>query len=262
MVKPLLRSFCDFAFLITCFLMAAAHAPAEGFRIATRIYVGDDETLVSEATTLFLDGAVYDFLSEPEQIAVFRKPTGGKPGRFILLDPARSVQTEFTTEQLAGAIEGLTKFATQQSDPAAQHAANPQFKESFHPESGRLILASYVENYSVATQPAEHPEAMPDYIEFLDWYARLNTLLRADAMPPGPRLKLNAALARHKAVPLSVELKRSGSKEPLRAKHDFTWRLSRDDMGRIEDVRTAMAGFRKVSNEEFLRRAEPTSRPR
>ena len=57
---------------------------AEGFRIETQIFVGEDEQPVSETTTLFLEGVVYDFLKSPAQTAVFRKPGGGKPGRFIL----------------------------------------------------------------------------------------------------------------------------------------------------------------------------------
>ena len=54
---------------------------------------------MSETTTLFLDGVVYDFLKKPEQTAVFRKPGGGKPGQFILLNEQRSILTKFSTEQ-------------------------------------------------------------------------------------------------------------------------------------------------------------------
>ena len=79
--------------MLTCLAVPRA-ARAEEFRIETRVYVGDEKEPVSETTTLFLDGVVYDFLAEPAQIAVFRKPGGGKPGRFILLDPEHGVRTE------------------------------------------------------------------------------------------------------------------------------------------------------------------------
>ena len=38
---------------------------------------------------------------------------------------------------------------------------------------------------------------------------------------------------------MKVELKRAGE-DPLRAEHDFTWRLSQDDLKRIDDVRASI----------------------
>ncbi len=244
------------ALLLICMSPGVSHvSAAEGFRIETAIYVGDEEKPESEATTLFLDGVVYDFLANPEQTAVFRKPTGGKPGRFILLDPQDRIRTEFTTEQLSGAMNKLRTWASRQEDPFLQFAADPDFKESFEPESGQLILASHMESYTVATTRVEHAAALAEYREFLDWYAQLNTLL-SGGPPPEPRLRLNAALARHEVVPVKVELTRGREKEPLRAEHKFTWRLSREDLDRIDEVRASLAAYKSVPNEEFLRTTE------
>jgi hypothetical protein len=231
---------------------------ADGFRIETKIYVGNEEVPVSETTTLFLDGVVYDFLQAPEQVAVFKKPAGGKPGRFILLDPQHRTRTELTTEQVGGAMKKLRSWAAQQSDPFLEFAANPEFEESFDSTSGRLVLASHLENYTVATATAEHETALAEYREFLDWYTQLNTLLSAGP-PPEPRLRLNAALAKHHVVPTKVELTRAGESESLRAEHNFTWRLSREDVERIDDVRASLAAYRSVPNEAYLetRHAEP-----
>jgi len=227
---------------------------AEEFRIETTIYVGDEEAPVSSTTTLFSGGVVYDFLDQPEQIAVFRRPGGGKPGRFILLDPERRVRTELSTDRLAGAMNKLRTWAGRQKDPFLQFAADPQFQESFDHDSGKLVLASHEESYRIETEPAEQPGALAEYREFLDWYARLNTLLQAGP-PPEPRLQVNAALARYQVVPMRVELTRAGDKEPLRAEHDFTWRLSQDDRARIDDACASLAAYRPVDNAEFLRGA-------
>ena len=57
-------------------LCGTANYAAEGFRIETKIFVGDEKeaSRASETTTtLFSDGVVYDFLQKPEQTAVFRK---------------------------------------------------------------------------------------------------------------------------------------------------------------------------------------------
>jgi hypothetical protein len=242
--------------LVFSFTIAPQLFAAEGFRIETTILVGDEEEPASRTTTLFLDGIVYDFLEQPAQVAVFRHPTGDKPGRFILLAPPQRIRTEITTDQLTGAMTKLRTWAARQNDPFLQFAADPQFKESFEPASGQLVLASHLENYTVSTTRPQHAELLGDYCEFLDWYTRLNTLITAGP-PPEPRLRLNAALARHEVVPLVVELQRAGDKEPLRAEHKFTWRLSRADHDRIEEVRASLASYRAVDNSEFQLATRP-----
>ena len=242
-------------------LSSDSAALAVDFRISTKIYVGEEvkegkkeAVPVSETTTLFLDGVVYDFLSDGSQTAVFRK-LAGKDGRFILLHTDRQIRTELSTTQVAGAMEKLKTWAAKQRDPMLKFAANPDFKESFEPEGSRLILASHLETYTVTTEPVENAEAIAQYREFLTWYTQLNTLLHAGP-PPEPRLRLNEALARRRLQPIKVELTRDGEKEPLRAVHEFTMRLSRDDMAKIEEVRTSLASFREVTNEEFLKRTQ------
>jgi hypothetical protein len=244
--------------IVATLTSTATPASADGFRIETKVFVGEEEAPVSESTTLFSSGVVYDFLKQSEQTAIFRKPITNKPGRFILLSAKKGVSTEIPTDKLTGAMDKVRTWASQQSDPFLKFAANPEFEETFEPDTGKLVLASHFESYSVATTRAEHPDAMNEYREFLDWYTQLNTLLTSHT-PPDPRLHLNAALARRNALPTTVELTRAGNDEPLRAEHDFTWRLSQDDKRRIEDVRAALSSYRKVDNDEFRRltRDEP-----
>jgi hypothetical protein len=243
------------------FTLSTTPVHADGFRIETKVFLGDEEKPISENTTLFSEGVVYDFLKQSEQTAVFSKPTGDKPGRFILLSVKKGVSTEIPTDRLAGLVGKVRDWASRQSDPFLKFAANPDFDESFEPQSGKLVLASHVESYKVDTSRVEHPEAMQEYREFLDWYAQLNTILTSGP-PPEPRLQLNAALARRNALPMKVELTRAGEDEPLRAEHKFTWRLSQEDKSRIDDVRAALASYRKVDNSEFLRltREEPSDK--
>jgi hypothetical protein len=152
---------------------------------------------------------------------------------------------------LARAVDKLTTWAARQKDPYLKFAANPKFDESFNEESGKLVLASHAERYQIESTPVEELEALAEYREFLDWYARLNTLLVAGP-PPGPRLEVNAALARYQVVPVSIELTRSDKDERLRAEHEFTWRLSKDDLARIDEAHASLAAYREVSNEQFL----------
>ncbi len=212
MALRLFRRVSNLILVLAAISTLAASSLAEGFRIETKVFTGDDKhkELVSETTTLFLNGAVYDFLKKPEQTAVFRKPTGGKPGQFILLSDEHSVMTKFSTDDVAGAMKKLRTWASHQPNQFLQFAANPEFDESFDNDSGKLVLSSQFETYTIETTPAEHPDALGDYREFLDWYTQLNTLLTSGKMPPEPRLRVNAVLARHKVVPLKVELTRPG----------------------------------------------------
>jgi len=230
-------------------------AMAEDFRVETKIFAGENETPISETTTLFYEGNVYDFIKSPAQTAVFTKSNGQRPSRFILLNDEQKLRTEFPTEKLATAMEKVRAVASRHDDPFLKFAANPDFEETFDATTGKLVLASHMESYTVETQPMEHADAAKDYRNFLDWYAQLNTLL-VGGPPPQPRLELNKALARRKVLPLKVERSRIGEKEPLRAEHEFTWRLSQDDKKRIDEVQAALAGYRKVENEEFRNAAD------
>lgn len=250
---------CLFALALLLVGWEPRHAPAaESFRIETKIFVGEDDEEaepVSKTTTLFQNNIVYDFLEKPEQTAVFRKPLGDRPGRFILLCDKERIQTEISTEQLTGTMTKLRSWARQQKDPFLQFAAAPRFDETFDADKGELILASHLQTYTVETTPTDHHESLADYREFLDWYTQLNTLL-ATHVPPDPRLKLNDSLARHKVFPAKIELKRAGE-DPIRAEHIFTWRLSQKDVQRIDDVRTGLASYRQTENQEFLKLTEP-----
>ena len=75
----------------------------EEFRVESKVFAGKNETPVSESLTLFADGRVYDFLSSPREITVFDFPRG----RIVLIDAARKLRTELTTEQLNDFIDKL-----------------------------------------------------------------------------------------------------------------------------------------------------------
>src|SRR5262245_62467253 len=84
-----------FSFILILSLMLGTPATAaEGFRIETKVFAGKEKAPVSETTTLFRNGVVYDFLKKPQQTAVFRKPGNGAPGRFILISDSHSIRTE------------------------------------------------------------------------------------------------------------------------------------------------------------------------
>ena len=162
----------------------------------------------------------------PSNRPSFSKPSGDKPGRFILLDPQHRDSAPSSPPTSSPA-----RWTSSELGPGSRRtrsckfAANPEFKESFESGSGKLVLRVIWRPTPSTRRRPSIRKPLAEYREFLDWYAQLNTLLSAGP-PPEPRLRLNEALARHKVIPLKVELTRAGEKEPIRAEHQFTWRLS------------------------------------
>ncbi|OHB74985.1 MAG: hypothetical protein A2W31_15635, partial [Planctomycetes bacterium RBG_16_64_10] len=222
----------------------------------TQIYVGDEAEPTSSNLTLFRGGVVYDFLATPTQIVVFKpSPSGG--GRFILLDPSRQLRSEIRTEAIEGFLTELQAWAASQEDPLLQFAAHPEFREHFEPSRGSLRLDSDWMQYDLLTTAARDQETMAAYREFSDWYGRLNSVTHVGSTPPFPRLAVNAALCRHARLPQRVELvipaRRPFRTKDLvmRAEHQISWRLSRQDQQRIDEVDRQLIQYSKVPYEEF-----------
>ncbi len=232
-------------------LLLGPTAVAVDFRIETKVYAGDEELPVTQNTTLFQNGVVYDFLEVSKRVAIFRHRQEGQPGQFLLIDPVRSVKTTVTTDRIDTAIDKLRSWSRTQRNPLLTFAADPSFDEKFDAESGSLTLESQQMTYRLATLAVEHSDVWRDLRNYFDGYAKLNCIL-SSSMPPTPRLVVNAALEKHNVVPVEVNLSLEGDENPqLRAEHLYTWRLSKDDRARIALVGEQLVSFREVSNAEF-----------
>lgn len=236
--------------------MSVASARAEEFRIETRVFSGDAQEPASESVTLFQEDVIYDFLEDSKQVAIFRRPRGDTPGRFILLDREREVRTEITTDRIAAVMTKLRDWASKQDDTYLKFAADPRFDETYNETTGELVLESPLQTYRLTTTPIEKSSAQTQLQDFLNWYTQLNALVHGGP-PPFPRLAVNTSLARHAAVPLEVQLINSGDKPALRSEHLITWRISKQDRQRIDEAVNQIAEFKEVSNEEF-HKAEKT----
>jgi len=229
---------------------------ADDFRVENQVFLGKEKEPVSRSTTIFHEGVVYDYMQEPSEAIVFDKAAG----RFILLDMARRMQSELTTEQVATFAERLRRTAGAQEDPFLQFLAAPKFDEQFDKEAGSLSLTSPWMTYRLLLVDAGSPAIAQQYREFSDWYARLNSMLHPGSKPPFARLLLNEALVRYTVVPREVELtvtpKKSfpPKKTTFRSRHELARRVAQSDLDRVTQTREFMAIFQRVAFEQYRKK--------
>lgn len=239
------------ASLLAFCLLVASFAQAVDFRIETKVFLADEEVPVSQNTTLFESGVIYDFAESPSRVAIFHQGAGDQGGRFLLLAPALNLKTEVDTARVDAALDKLGQWALRQENPLLRFAANPQFEEKWNEESGELALTGPAMEYKLLTTPLEQPNASRALANYWNWYAKLNCLL-SPSLPPHARLEVNKQLVTRKLLPLEVNLTLSKDESTrLRAEHDYTWRLSKEDRDRIRLVGNQLDMFDEVSNEEF-----------
>ena len=244
--------------MLGAILLATGPAMADDFRVENEVFVGRQKKPASQSTTIFHDGVVYDFMSEPEEVIVLDQAAG----RFVLLDMKRRVRSDLSTDDVTSFTEQLRRSAENHRDPFISFLANPKFEERFDEDSKELILSSAWMTYRLVLQSVESPEVAKQYREFCDWYTRLNTMLHQGSKPPTARLLVNEALSRHEATPREVRLTITPKKTfpptrtVLRSQHQVIHQVAEADLDRVTQTREFMSIFKPVSFEQY-RAAEP-----
>lgn len=249
---------------LAIWLCAPLPAVAEDFRIQTRVFKEDEETPISQNLTLFRGGVVYDYLSEPAETTIFDRARGDKPGRFVLLDPARQVQAEVPLTQLERFTSNLQLWAAAQSDPFVRFLAQPEFKEELDPKDQSWTYSSRWMNYRVKATPAADATVFQQYDAFSESFVRLNTMLTIRSRPPYGlgRLSVNASLRVRREIPTEVHLVVDSPsrflrrKSTYRSEHALTTLLSQPDQARIRETQTQLVNFKRIELEEYLERPE------
>lgn len=225
---------------------------ADDFRIQTKVYAGKEKKPVSQNVTLFQAGYVYDYLSDPERVAVFDQAHG----RFILLDPSRKVKVEIKTGDVLVFSQKSHDWAAQSSNAFLKFAADPQFEVAYSDE-GELMLGSQYLSYRVETVPASTPKTSQQYREFSDWYARFNSMYYVGSTPPFPRLEVNRELAERGLIPTQVAINIPAQRTlgvrgvSMHTEHRVSWRLLQRDLERIAETANQLAAFETVDLREF-----------
>ncbi len=225
---------------------------ADDFHIESSVYNGKDPKPVSQNTTIFRAGIVYDYLSD-KSVAVFDKPRG----RFLLVDPVRHVKTEVKTDELQRFCDELQERAAKEKNAYVKFVSNPHFDVSIDEKTAELLLKSPHMTYRVSTLKAESDDAAQQYREFSDWYARLNAM--TNHTPPFPRMVVNEELLNRGLVATQVQLTipqqvvNLGQGVSLRSEHQIKWKLLKLDLDMITTTETQLGSFKPVSLEKYQR---------
>ena len=238
-----------------CYAQGAGSAAetyvAQGFRISTQIYdisrmpAAGDGQVISSSLTLCHNGRVYDYVSMADELVIYDPVEH----QFLVLNPSRGLSTVITFDEIRHHMETRVRRTeeylqemTESGDPkAATEAASirfqlqPEFRETFDPMKGTLILTSSEMTYRVETRKWPDAVQVDRYLTYRDWAAKLNSVLHPENLFPEPRLAVNDALRRQKQrMPVTVELdRRPNASSRLRAEHQITVGLADDDRTRI-----------------------------
>jgi len=226
----------------------------------TAIYRAGDKTPVAETLTIFTDGIVYDFLlGNAREMTMFDRTHD----RIVLLDPARQVKAELSTEAI---LAFVAKMKTRLDDVQRRYLNGAGMTLETEADGWIKLSNDRVIYRARGVRPKESSATL-EYRQFADWYARLNAM-RLGNLPPFARLRLNAELAERGMIPQEVQrtvvLKKglTESKETLRSRHVTNWRLSQTDRKWIDRVGTYLTTFRTVPFSEYVRQTNMATLPK
>ncbi len=230
---------------------------AEEFRIETEIFVDDAKEASGETLTIFSEGIVYDFVRKGnEEITVFDQARD----RFVMLDTKRRVKTVLTLDDL---LNYVAQLRASLNDEDRSFLLGDEMKVEVG-EDGWLTLSNGSVTYRVEGEEPKAKEAVANFRQFADWYARLNSL-RPGNSPPFARMQVNSELAARGLIPKTIErtiTQRRGlqeKKQVIRSQHIPNWRLSQTDRSHIDRAGRCLADYTDVSLREYLQLPEEPS---
>ncbi len=254
------------AFLAAATMVLANGSVARGeeyqnLHVESKVYVVGQSKPITETTTIFHAGFVYDFLRDPNE-ARDPETTIFDPvkGRFVIIDPQRRLWTQVSTQDVKAFADKLRIEAAGHTDALLNFLAAPNFKEQN--EKDELVFDSPFIVYRLKTISAKNKQGMRQYAEFSHWYAQLNPMLNPQSLPPFGRMAINDALEQREVLPVEVQMtllpKQKGARSlSLKADHRFQWTLLEPDRQRIDEAGKQLAVFKQITLEEYNRRVNP-----
>lgn len=237
---------CNVLLIVLTMFVCKTHCAAQDIRVYTTV---SDVTRpgqpkpISHSLTLFHAGKVYDYMEETGEVVIF-EPVHH---RFVILNKDYTATevpfaelNHFLDAARADSLNYLRKIQMQGNpnadrlDALVRFQLNPTFEEQEGPNGQSLELKSDHLTYTVKTARIDSTQYVRQYLDYTDWAARLNFVLRPKSTYPEARLKLNDALRRMEVLPVQVDLQLQTA-EPVRyrAEHQFAWEFLSVDRSHI-----------------------------
>ncbi|WP_437187459.1 hypothetical protein SH668x_000855 [Planctomicrobium sp. SH668] len=199
--------------------------------------------VISRSLTLFHAGKVYDYMEDSGEVVIF-EPVHH---RFVIISKS-STATEVPFSEINHHLESakleslsyLDRLKPLENPKDARLQAlvrfqlSPEFNETKDTDKNLIEMKSEHLNYQVKTAKIDTPQLARQYLDYTDWAARLNFVMRPNSTYPEARLKLNETLRRDDLLPTQVDLELMMA-EPvkLRADHQFSWEFLSADRTQI-----------------------------
>jgi hypothetical protein len=233
--------------LAALLVLAGPGASAEDFRIQTKVFAEGAKEPVSQNTTIFHGGLVYDFIEKPAEALVF------DPGNehLALIDPQREQWAEITVGQIDALVPALKQKLAARDDGLSAFLVSPRFQQEAGAAAGESNFVAPWMRYQVQAAPAANAELARQYAVFSFHSTRLSALRRPALLA---RLAVNEWLAERKLIPQSVRLttfSKNQAGEMVReaefhSEHAIARELTADDLSRLDKVPRWQSDFRRV----------------
>jgi len=234
---------------------ATVNPAANRFRINNRIVTDDDR--VTNSTTIFFDGLVYDFVDPNGQATVYDKANA----LLTVLDPSSRLQMRISVSDLEKDVEKKKEACRTSDDYFLNYLASPHFEEqSYDPQSGILIFRSDWVEYRFETVPLSDPVVAGLYYDYCQKSTLLN-IRNSGASSPLIRMVINPVLEQYRRFPTKVALTLYPRGKILIATrsivaestHTFVRRLQYGDEQKIGQIKQYQKVFRMISPDDYYR---------
>lgn len=220
------------------------------FRMDSVVHLENDDVLTQiKTSTIFSDGAVFDFIGDNGEITIYRPESK----IFILLDPIHRIQTELALEKIDSFLDRIRSLFTQKDDLFKRFMAHPEFDFSKSEDGNEFLFQSKWIDYRIKTRSFEDPNLIDSFFDFSDAYSKLNIYLNPGTTTPFARIHINQYLRKDHRFPEHFTLsvypggKRLFSKAvKIESQHTLIRRLSEKDKGRIIRALHFVEQFQKL----------------
>jgi len=242
-------------------------ANGQEFRIESTVYTADSNLPVSQNTTLFSEGLVYDFQlsndAQPKPLEIVIFDTRSRT--IVLLDPNRKIRLEMPDLQLLKIVDGVRREMVQ--DKRSSFLVEDTFHEDVDMSTNWVTLTSPQIVYRFNGSQPKDVSIIPLYNDFLD---NFTMLIASDPtrIPPFARMKLNQSIKRLGWIPTEVQIsvkQNSLFRHAFNAtsKHVIIHHLSDEARTRIATAKQQWMQFKPVELGEYrgLRKERLLSQP-